>query len=56
MAQVQTVIRLIEVKETYKEVLNKMDSKFLELNELSLYTSNVIKITVNREFIVEVYP
>lgn len=64
MANIQTPIRLINVKETYEEVYKAMDLQWLELTEdTSFYndtTQEVLKgertIRLNRNYIIEVQP
>lgn len=64
MANIQTPIRLIKVKETYEEVCEAMDLQWMELTEdTSVYgeMSGKIykgerKIRLNRNYIIEVQP
>lgn len=62
MANIQTPIRLINVKESYKEVYEKMSFQWLELTENTSFFGEMSgkdynrerKIRLNRDFIIEV--
>ena len=72
MANIQTPIRLINVKETYEEVICKMDFQWIELTEdtsfgelsgkmredafVSIDIKGERKIRLNRDYIIEVQP
>lgn len=66
MASIQTPIRLINVKETYEEVCNAMESQWLELTEdTSFFYGDELtgrffederKTRLNRDYIIEVQP
>ena len=64
MANIQTPIRLINVKETYEEVINKMHYQWIELTEVILFYGewsgkehrDERKIRLNRDYIIEVQP
>ena len=64
MASIRTPIRLINVKETYEEVICKMDSQWMELTEVILFYGewsgethrDERKIRLNRDYIIEVNP
>lgn len=63
MANIQTPIRMINVKETYEEVCNAMESKWLELTEKTYFYARPSelhegerKIRLNRDYIIEVQP
>lgn len=64
MAYIQTPIRLINVKETYEEVLKAMDLQWMELTEDTSYYGEKSgklykrerKIRLNRNYIIEVQP
>ena len=63
MAKIQTEIRLINVKETFEQVKEKMDLQWMELTEdISFYGEITGKnyehkrtIRLNRNYIIEVY-
>ena len=63
MAKIQTEIRLINVKETFNQVKEKMDLQWMELTEdISFFgkMSNKMyecerEIRLNRNYIIEVY-
>jgi hypothetical protein len=64
MASIQTPNRLINVKETYEEVICKMDFQWMELTEVILFYGEMSgethrderKIRLNRDYIIEVQP
>ena len=57
MASIQTPIRLINVKESYEEVICKMDFQWIELTELSCkFHKGERKIRLNRDYIIEIQP
>ena len=72
MAYIQTPIRLINVKETYEEVLKAMDLQWMELTEdtsfgevsdkmhedvfVNIDIKGERKIRLNRDYIIEVQP
>jgi hypothetical protein len=64
MAHIQTPIRLINVKETYEEVLKAMDFQWLEVTENTSFYGEMSskihkgerKIRLNRDYIIEVQP
>jgi len=64
MAYIQTPIRLINVKETYEEVCNVMESQWLELTEDTSFYGEMSgkihkgerKIRLNRDYIIEIQP
>ena len=64
MASIQTTNRVINVKETYEEVINKMHFQWIELTEdTSFYDEwsgkvhkDERKIRLNRDYIIEVQP
>lgn len=64
MANIQTPIRLIKVKETYEEVINAMDLQWMELTEDTSFYGQMSgkmhigerKIKLNRNYIIEVQP
>ena len=62
MANIQTPIRLIKVKETYEEVCKALDFQWMELTEDTLFFGNSKmhkgeqKIRLNRDYIIEVQP
>ena len=63
MANIQTPIRLINVKETYEEIIKAMDVQWMDLTEdISLYGEwsgkthkRERKIRLNRNYIIEVH-
>lgn len=63
MAKIQTQLRLINVKETYQEVKEKMDSQWMELIEDTSFFGGMTnklhegkrEIMLNRNYIIEVY-
>ena len=63
MANIQTTIRLINVKETFEEVNGKMDFQWLKLTEDTSFFSEFSdkmhegerEIRLNRRYIIEVY-
>jgi hypothetical protein len=64
MACIQTPIRLINVKETYEEVLKAMDLQWIEVTEDTSFYGEMSgkihkgeeKIRLNRDYIIEVRP
>ena len=64
MANIQTPIRLINVKETYEEVLKAMDLQWMEVTEDTSFYGEMTgeihkgerKIRLNRNYIIEVQP
>lgn len=64
MAYIQTPIRLIKVKETYEEVICKMDFQWIELTEdtssygelSGKFYKSERKIRLNRDYIIEIQP
>ena len=59
MANIQTLIRLINVKETYEEVCKAMDLQWMELTEDTSFGKThkrERKIRLNRNYIIEVQP
>jgi len=60
MANIQTPIRLINVKETYEEVCKAMDFQWMELTEVVWFPGrkhkDERKIRLNRDYIIEVQP
>lgn len=64
MANIQTPIRLINVKETYEEVCKAMDLQWMELTEDTSFYGEINdkiykserKIRLNRNYIIEVQP
>lgn len=64
MANIQTPIRLINVKETYEEVCKAMDFQWMELTEDTSFYGDLSckthkgerKIRLNRNYIIEVQP
>ena len=64
MANIQTPIRLINVKETYEEVCKEMDFQWMELTEDTSFYGGISgkmhkgerKIKLNRNYIIEVHP
>ena len=64
MANIQTLVRLIKVNETYEEVINKMHFQWIELTEVILFYGewsiethrDERKIRLNRDYIIEVNP
>lgn len=64
MANIQTPIRLINVKENYEEVCNAMDFQWMELTEVTSIHNDMAgkmqeeerKIRLNRNYIIEVQP
>lgn len=64
MANIQTPIRLINVKETYEEVCKAMEFQWMELTEVILFYGEWSgkthkgeqKIRLNRDYIIEVHP
>lgn len=64
MANIQTPIRLIKIKETYEEVCKAMVFQWMELTEVILFYSEWSvethkeerKIRLNRDYIIEVQP
>lgn len=64
MASIQTTNRLIKVKETYEEVINKMHFQWMELTEDTSFYGEMSgkiyererKIRLNRDYIIEVHP
>ena len=62
MAYIQTPIRLINVKETYEEVLKAMDFQWIEVTEDTSfygelgdkYYKGERKIRLNRDYIIEI--
>ena len=64
MANIQTPIRLIKVKETYEEVCKAMDFQWMELTEDTSFFGEMSgkmhkgeqKIRLNRDYIIEVHP
>lgn len=63
MAKIQTEIRLINVKETFEQVKEKMDLQWMELTEdttfygelSNKYHKGEREIKLNRNYIIEVY-
>ena len=64
MAYIQTPIRLINVKETYEEVLKAMDLQWMEVTEdtssfgelSGKFYESKRKIRLNRDYIIEIQP
>jgi hypothetical protein len=64
MAYIQTPIRLINVKETYEEVLKAMDLQWMEVTENTSFYGEMSgkihkgerKIRLNRDYIIEIQP
>jgi hypothetical protein len=64
MANIQTPIRLIKVKETYEEVCKALDFQWMELTEDIAFFGKMSgkmpkgeqKIRLNRDYIIEVQP
>jgi hypothetical protein len=72
MAYIQTPIRLINVKETYEEVLKAMDLQWMEVTEntsfgelsgemhedvfVNIDIKGERKIRLNRDYIIEIQP
>ena len=64
MANIQTPIRLINVKETYEEVLKAMELQWIEVTEDTSFYGEMTgkihkgerKIRLNRNYIIEVQP
>jgi len=64
MANIQTPIRLINVKETYEEVCKAMVCQWIELTEVTSFFGEMSgkmhkgeqKIRLNRDYIIEVHP
>lgn len=64
MANIQTPIRLIKVKETYEEVCKALDFQWMELTEDTSFFGELSgkmhkgeqKIRLNRDYIIEVQP
>lgn len=64
MANIQTPIRLIKVKETYEEVCKAMVFQWVELTEDTSFFGELSgkvhkgerKIRLNRDYIIEVHP
>lgn len=64
MAYIQTPIRLINVKETYEEVLKAMDFQWMEVTENTSFYDEAKeclvkftkKIRLNRDYIIEIQP
>lgn len=64
MAYIQTPIRLINVKETYEEVLKAMDLQWIEVTEDTSFYGEMSgkihkgerKIRLNRDYIIEIQP
>ena len=64
MANIQTPIRLIKVKETYEEVCKALDFQWIELTEVIWFYGEMTsktykderKIRLNRDYIIEVQP
>jgi len=64
MAYIQTPIRLINVKETYEEVLKAMDLQWMEVTEDTSFYGEMSgkihkderKIRLNRDYVIEVQP
>ena len=63
MAKIQTEIRLINVKETFEQVKEKMDLQWMELTEDTSFYGEITgknyehkrTIRLNRNYIIEVY-
>lgn len=63
MAKIQTQIRLINVKETFDQVKEKMDLQWMELTEDTTFYGELSgkyhkgerEIRLNRNYIIEVY-
>tara|TARA_R110002074_G_scaffold55696_2_gene137927 strand:- start:357 stop:551 length:195 start_codon:yes stop_codon:yes gene_type:complete len=63
MAKIQTEIRLINVKETFEQVKEKMDLQWMELTEDTSFCGEITgknyehkrTIRLNRNYIIEVY-
>lgn len=58
MAKIQTQVRLINVKETFEQVKEKMDFQWMELTEdtsFSITHEGEREIRLNRNYIIEVY-
>lgn len=63
MAKIQTQIRLINVKETFEQVKEKMDFQWMELTEDTSFFGEMSgkvhkherEIILNRNYIIEVY-
>ena len=64
MANIQTLVRLIKVNETYEEVCKALDFQWMELTEDTSFYGEMSgkvhkgerKIRLNRDYIIEVYP
>lgn len=64
MASIQTLTRLINVKETYEEVCKAMDFQWMELTEDTSFYGEMSgkihkgerKIRLNRDYIIEIQP
>jgi hypothetical protein len=64
MAYIQTPIRLINVKETYEEVLKATDLQWMEVTENTSFYGEMSgkihkgerKIRLNRDYIIEIQP
>ena len=64
MANIQTPIRLVKVKETYEEVCKTLDFQWMELTEDTSFFGEMSgkthegerKIRLNRDYIIEVQP
>ena len=63
MAKIQTQVRLINVKETFEQVKEKMDFQWMELTEDTSFFGELSykmqegerQIRLNRNYIIEVY-
>ena len=63
MAKIQTQVRLINVKETFEQVKEKMDLQWMELTEETIFFGEMSdkmqygkrEIRLNRNYIIEVY-
>ncbi len=63
MAKIQTQVRLINVKETFEHVKEKMDLQWMELTEDTSFFGEMSgkmhegerEIRLNRNYIIEVY-
>ena len=63
MAKIQTQVRLINVKETFEQVKEKMDLQWMELTEDTSFFGEMSgkthkgerEIRLNRNYIIEVY-
>ena len=64
MANIQTLVRLIKVNETYEEVCKALDFQWMELTEDTSFYGEMSgkvhkgerKIRLNRDYIIEVHP